>query len=84
MTSAYQTPPMVQGGHPRRHLCAKVTVSNRHLKEASVEHITTIGLDIAKQVFHAHGAAGRLPSAMTEAHFRTVASGCVCAAEYNC
>ena len=41
---------------PRRHLCAKVTVSNCHLKEASVEHITTIGLDIAKHVFHAHGA----------------------------
>jgi len=31
-------------------------VSNYHLKEASVEHITTIGLDIAKHVFHAHGA----------------------------
>ncbi len=41
---------------------AKVTVSNCHLKEASVEQATTIGLDIAKHVFQAHGAdaAGRM------------------------
>ena len=47
---------------PRRHLCARVTVSNCHLKEASVEQATTIGLDIAKHVFQAHGAdaAGRM------------------------
>jgi hypothetical protein len=41
---------------PRRHLCAKVAVSNCHLKEASMEQTITIGLDIAKQVFQAHGA----------------------------
>jgi hypothetical protein len=38
---------------PLRHLCAKVTVSNCHLKEASVEQIITIGLDITKHVFRA-------------------------------
>src|SRR6516165_12613561 len=58
MTSAYQTPPMVQGGRPRRHLRAKVTVSNCYLKEASMEQAITIGLDIAKHVFQAHGADG--------------------------
>jgi len=41
---------------PRRHLRAKVTVSNCHLKEASMEQTITIGLDIAKYVFQAHGA----------------------------
>ena len=37
-------------------------MSNCHLKEASVEQTTTIGLDIAKHVFRAHGAdaAGRV------------------------
>jgi hypothetical protein len=41
---------------PRRHQCAKVTVSSCHLKEASMEQVSTIGLDIAKHVFQAHGA----------------------------
>ena len=41
---------------PRRHLCAKVTVSNCHLEEMSMEQATTIGLDIAKHVFQLHGA----------------------------
>src|SRR5580693_2732511 len=41
---------------PRRHLRAKMTVSDCHLKEASMEQTITIGLDIAKQVFQAHGA----------------------------
>jgi hypothetical protein len=41
---------------PRRHLRAKVTVSNCHLKEASMEQTITMGLDIAKHVFQAHGA----------------------------
>ena len=41
---------------PRRHLGAKVAVSTDHLKEASVEQASTIGLDIAKRVFQAHGA----------------------------
>ena len=41
---------------PRRHLCAKVTVSNLPPKEASMEQATTIGLDIAKYVFQVHGA----------------------------
>jgi len=31
-------------------------VENDHLKEASMKEVTTIGLDIAKQVFHVHGA----------------------------
>jgi transposase len=30
-----------------------------HLKEASVSEVTTIGLDIAKHVFHAHGSDER-------------------------
>ena len=30
-----------------------------HLREASVSKVITIGLDIAKHVFHAHGADGR-------------------------
>jgi transposase len=33
-----------------------MVVSNDHLREASVNQVTTIGLDIAKQVFHVHGA----------------------------
>ena len=41
---------------PRRHLCAKAAVSNCHLKEASMERTTTIGLDIAIHVFPAQGA----------------------------
>ena len=44
------------GWTPRRHLRAKVTVSNCHLKEASMEPAITIGLDIAKHVFQVHGA----------------------------
>ena len=47
---------------PRRHLRAKMAVSNCHQKEASVEQVSTIGLDIAKHVFQVHGAdaAGRV------------------------
>ena len=30
-----------------------------HLREASVSEVSTIGLDIAKNVFHAHGAETR-------------------------
>ena len=41
---------------PRRHLCAKVTVSKLPPKEASMAQATTIGLDIAKHVFQVHGA----------------------------
>src|SRR5579863_8739952 len=41
---------------PRRHLSAKVEELIIHLKEASMGHATTIGLDIAKHVFQAHGA----------------------------
>ena len=41
---------------PRRHLCAKVEVLTDHLKEAPVGQVSTIGLDIAKHVFQAHGA----------------------------
>ncbi|HEY1606685.1 MAG TPA: hypothetical protein VGF77_13915, partial [Allosphingosinicella sp.] len=36
---------------PRRHLCARMVVSNDHLREASMGEVTTIGLDLAKQVF---------------------------------
>lgn len=31
---------------------------DHHLSEASVSEVTTIGSDIAKTVFHAHGADG--------------------------
>jgi hypothetical protein len=41
---------------PRRHLCAKVTVSNCHRRRRPWEQATTIGLDIAKHVFQVHGA----------------------------
>ena len=39
----------------------RVAVLKHHLREASVTEATTIGVDIAKHVFHAHGAdaAGR-------------------------
>ena len=33
-----------------------MVVLTNHLREASVSEVSTIGLDIAKQVFHAHGA----------------------------
>jgi transposase len=33
-----------------------MVVLNDHLREAPVSEVTTIGLDIAKQVFHVHGA----------------------------
>jgi transposase len=33
-----------------------MVVSNDHLREASMGEVTTIGLDLAKQVFHVHGA----------------------------
>lgn len=39
----------------RRHRCAIVEVLNP-LEEASMSEISTIGLDIAKHVLHAHGA----------------------------
>jgi transposase len=65
-----------------------VTVSNYHLKEASVEQATTIGLDIAKHVFQAHGAdaAGRMlfRKRLTRAKllgFFAVQSPCVVAME---
>ena len=47
---------------PRRHLDARVAASTDHLKEASVGQASTIGLDIAKRVFQAHGvdAAGHV------------------------
>src|ERR1700676_4676811 len=32
---------------------------DHHLREASVSEVSTIGLDIAKDVFHAHGADER-------------------------
>ena len=41
---------------PRRHLSAKVEVLIIHLRETSMGQATTIGLDIAKHVFQAHGA----------------------------
>ena len=33
-----------------------MVVLNDHLREAPVGEVSTIGLDIAKQVFHVHGA----------------------------
>ena len=44
---------------PRRHRCAKVGVVEHLGEEASVGEVSTIGLDIAKSVFHAHGADAR-------------------------
>src|SRR3954449_2388019 len=41
---------------PRRHRCAKVVVLSNHQVEASMGQASTIGLDIAKWVFQAHGA----------------------------
>jgi transposase len=41
---------------PRRHLRAKVMAFEPSPEEASVEQVTTIGLDLAKYVFQAHGA----------------------------
>jgi hypothetical protein len=41
---------------PRRHRRARVEVLKHHSKEASVGEVTTIGLDLAKHIFQAHGA----------------------------
>src|SRR3974377_2563854 len=43
----------------RRHRCAKVEVLSTTLREASVSEVSIIGLDIAKHVFHVHGADER-------------------------
>jgi hypothetical protein len=43
----------------RRHRCAKSGGVEHHLREASVSKAVTIGLDIAKHVFHAHGVDER-------------------------
>src|SRR3974390_642470 len=43
----------------RRHRCAKVEGLSTTLREASVSEVSIIGLDIAKHVFHAHGADER-------------------------
>src|SRR4051794_2368165 len=42
---------------PRRHRRAKVVVLTATLREASVTEVSTIGLDLAKNVFQAHGAS---------------------------
>jgi hypothetical protein len=44
---------------PPRHRCAKVESVEHHLREGSVSEVIIIGLDIAKHVFHAHGADER-------------------------
>src|SRR5919199_2658263 len=46
----------VQGGRPRTASACQGGGVDRPLKEASVEQAITIGLDIAKRVFQAHGA----------------------------
>src|SRR5215471_9222681 len=56
MTSAYQTPPMVQGGRPPTALVCQGDGVELPPKEASMEQATTIGLDIAEHVFQVHGA----------------------------
>src|SRR5215472_10995133 len=56
MTSAYQTPPMVQGGCPLTASVCQGDGVELPPKEASMEQATTISLDIAKHVFHLHGA----------------------------
>src|SRR5499433_3016253 len=58
MTSAYQTPPMVQGGRPPTASVCQGDGVEPPPKEASVKQATTIGLDIAKHVFQVHGADG--------------------------
>src|SRR6185437_5616997 len=41
----------------RRHLCAKVAVSRTATRgETSMENVSIVGLDLAKNVFQAHGA----------------------------
>ena len=52
---------------PRRHRCAKVVVLSDHQREASVGEVSTIGLDIAKQVFQAHGADATGPGGVPQA-----------------
>src|SRR3712207_27539 len=47
---------LFRSGRPRRHPRARVAASTDHLKEASVGQASTIGPDIAKRVFQAHGA----------------------------
>jgi len=46
------------GDAPIRHQCAKVVALAIHLKEASMRELSVIGLDLAKEVFQVHGAAG--------------------------
>src|SRR5215469_17686737 len=41
---------------PRRPWCARVVVLVTTEQEASVSEVSTIGLDLAKRVFQAHGA----------------------------
>src|SRR6266581_3995874 len=41
---------------PRRPWCARVVVFVTTEQEASVSEVSTIGLDLAKHVFQAHGA----------------------------
>jgi hypothetical protein len=41
---------------PRRPQCARVVVSVTAEQEVSVSEVITIGLDLAKHVFQAHGA----------------------------
>src|SRR6516225_1399321 len=43
---------------PTASMCQSGDVEH-HLREASVSEVTTIGLDIAKHVFHAHGVDER-------------------------
>src|SRR5215468_1166630 len=58
MTSADQSPPMVQGGRPPTASACQGGGVKLPPKEASVEQVSTIGLDIAKHVFQVHGADG--------------------------
>src|SRR5689334_15957831 len=43
---------------PERHRCARMRLSRSHTREPSVSEISTIGLDLAKNVFQVHGADG--------------------------
>src|SRR3954453_13107116 len=49
---------MVQDGRPRTASACQGGGVDRPLEEASVGQVNTIGLDIAKRVFQAHGADG--------------------------
>ena len=55
-TSAKVKQTVMEWTPPRRPWCARVVVLETTEQEASVAEASTIGLDLAKRVFQAHGA----------------------------